>query len=301
MLDKIINELAEKIDKSVLSSNLVNIFSDLDKIHDNTLICGIGGSNVVATFLQKVLNAKNNIIAKSINVEEFFLSNNSNYKNLIAVSHSGTNNAIKRLMKSNINKYLFTTRKTKISNETLLNYIVENRIKSFVSLDDTFIPISILLCYYLDLYQFPLEHIPIEEDFCKLNSFDKVNIIYDYNSITTATFLETCITEAGIASVTMHTKYSLCHGRSNLINNLSSLVIHLVTNGSELDSMLTEELPKITSNISVLQVNEKDSIIADYKLMFNALYFLKHLDKEFVNVKYNKIIPTLYNFKGGLV
>lgn len=303
MLEKIINDLEEKVNNSILDSDLENIFSKLSEIKNPTLVCGIGGSHVVSIFLEKILAFKNNIIIKNINAEEYFLNNFSKYDNLIVVSHSGKNNGVKRLLNSNMKKYLFTTRKSKVSNEIILNYSIKNKIKSFVSLDSTIIPISILLCYYINSYNLKSYMLPLKESF-NILEFKDVDIIYDYNSETCATFLETSFVEAGISHVTMHTKYSFCHGRSNLISNTNSLVIYLITNKSELDVILTNMIAKISNNILILQAENTDPIIADYMLTIKALYFLDYLSKsynmEFIKVKYNKIVPTIYNFKGEL-
>lgn len=304
MMNEIIKNMNDNINKSLLLTDLDYIFSNLEKIKESSCIYGVGGSHVVSNFLEKVLNEKNKITIKNIDIDEYFLSNN-NYNNLIVVSYSGSNIAVKRLINSNINnKYLFTARKSKIKDEILLNYTINKRNKSFVSLDDTVIPISILLCYYLNIKKVPDDFI-LEEEFKNIKEFDQINIIYDYNSSTSALFLESSIVEAGISNVTMHNKYSFCHGRSNLINNMDSLVIYFISYESELDKMLINEIPKINDNFLILRVTEKDSIIADYKLLLKSLYFLNYLNneynKEFVNVKYNKIVPTIYHFKGELV
>ncbi len=304
MLDKIVNNLEDKIVNSFSNSNLDYLYKELSDIKGPTLLCGVGGSRTVSIFLEKVLVTKNNIIAKNIDVEEYFLTDFSNYDNLVLLSHSGKNHGIKSLLVTNKNKYLFTTRKSKMTNEITLNYSIENRIKSFVSLEDTIIPLSIILGYYLNLYHFPIEMLSKKENFGILD-FDSVNIIYDETSKTCATFLETSIIEAGISSVTMHTKYSFCHGRSNIVSNKESLVIYLMTRESDLDKMLTREIKKISNNVLIFEELNKDSVIADYLLTIKALKFLNYLNKtyhkEFVNVKYNKIITTIYHFKGDLV
>lgn len=304
MLEEITNNLKGKIEKSLNSSNLSNIFLELEKINSPTLICGVGGSHVVSIFMEKVLHNKNNIITKNIDIEEYFLDNFYNYNNLILISHTGKNHGIKHLAKTCKNKYLFTTRKTKINNEKILNYTIKEPVKSFVALENTFIPLSILLSYYLNLNNIKANIIPNKESF-NIKDFDNLNIIYDYTTKTCATFLESSFVEAGIAPVTMHTKYSLCHGRSNLISNKESLTIYLMTRNSELDNTLIENISIINNNLLILKEINNDPIIADYILTFKALYFLEYLNKkykkEFVKVKYNKIVPTIYNFNGELV
>lgn len=201
MLDKIVSNLEDKIVHSFSNTNLDYIYTELSNIKSPTILCGVGGSHVVSIFLEKVLVTKNNIITKNIDVEEYFLTNFSNYDNLVLLSHSGKNYGIKSLLATDKNKYLFTTRKSKVTNEITLNYSIENRIKSFVSFEDTIIPLSIILGYYLDSYDFPGEILSKEEKF-EILDFDNVNIIYDETSKACATFLETSIIEAGISSVT---------------------------------------------------------------------------------------------------
>ena len=303
MLEEIINSLEENITSSLTATNLNNIFNHLAAITKPSLICGVGGSNVVSNFLEKILNQKNNIIVQNISIEDFFLKNISSYHNLILVSYSGQNHGIKSLTNSNLNTYLLTNRKTKISNENLLTYTITNHHKSFISLDDTIIPLSILLCYYLNTYKLNFK-IP-KLDNLSLTPFTNLNIIYDESSKTCATFLETTFIESGTSSVTLHTKYSLCHGRTNIISNQNSLVIYLNTQNTELDQLLISELHLISSNFLLLETKEKDLIIADYILVLKSLSLLSYLNKtynyEFVNVKYNKIVPTIYNYKGELI
>lgn len=302
MLEEIINTLEENITNSLTATNLNNIFTKLNKINEPTLVCGVGGSSVVSTFLAKILNQKNNIITQNISIEDYYLQNTSLYHNLILVSYSGTNHGIKSLTNTNLNTYLLTHRKTKINNETLLNYSITNHHKSFISFDETIIPLSILICYYLDITKLDFK-IPKLNNL-SLKPFTNLNIIYDESSKTCATFLETTFIESGTSSVSLHTKYSLCHGRSNIINNQDSLVIYLNTNNTELDQLLINELPKISNNFLILEELNKDIIIADYLLVLKSLSLLLYLNKtynyEFVNVKYNKIVPTIYNYQGEL-
>lgn len=297
---EIVNNLNNKIKDSLDNTNLSLINSKLEKINSPTLLCGVGGSLVVSTFLSKVLEKKNNIITKHIDVEEYFLNDFSNYLNLILVSYSGTNHGITSIIDKEKKTYLLTSKKNKTSSEILLNYEIINREKSFIALDDTFIPLSIILSYYLgntDIYKY----IPKKEDFsCILKK--NINIICDSDSKACANFLESSLIESGVSNVNLHTKYSLCHGRTNCISAFDNLVIYLKTKDTPLDKILIEEINKISNNFLLLQSNYNDSVIDDYVLCFKALYFLEYLNrvykKEFVNVKYNSITPTLYDFKG---
>lgn len=302
-MHQILENLKFKIEQILGNETLYEFHSVLNQINSPTLICGVGGSHIVGLFLGKVLSLKNQILIKNIHVEEYFLDNFDNYDNLIVVSYSGKNNGVKKLMKSTKHKYLFSSRKSKISNEILLSYSIPNRLKSFVAIDDTIIPITLALSYYLNTVN--LSYSFFNPPSYMVKDFDRVNIIYDYSSISTAYFLESSIVESGIASVTMHSKYSLCHGRSNLISNLDSLTILLISNRSELDKLLLEQLPQISNNMLVMESSIDDPVLSDYDLLIKSLYFLEYLsdtfDKEFVNVKYNRIIPKLYNFGGDFL
>ena len=175
MLEKIIFELEEKTRNSIEDSDLKKIFYHLEKINTPTLLCGVGGSHVVSIFLEKVLREKNHIIVKNIDVEEYFLGNFNQYDNLIAVSYSGKNHGIKSLMKSPKQKYLLTSRKSKIKDEVLLNYSISNRSKSFISLEDTFIPIHILTSYYLNSYSIYPKFHKIDFTYFLLTRLSRVN------------------------------------------------------------------------------------------------------------------------------
>lgn len=292
MLEQIIERLEENVITSIQSSDLETIFKNLEELQEPTLICGVGGSHVISIFLEKVLEEKNKIIVKNITVEEYFMHDLTFYKNLLLVSHKGRNYGVKALLNAKQKKYLMTARKSRIEKETLIQYQVVNGTKSFVAIENTIIPLSILLCYYKTSTEIEL---PKKENY-KIQTYQNIHIIYDELSKTAANFLESSLVEAGIAPVTLHTKYSLCHGRSNSINN-SSLVIYMQATKSELDQLLIKELPKIATNFILLE-SFKSSVEADYELTIKGLYLLEQLNQEFVKVKYNRIIPTIYHFRG---
>ncbi len=301
MLEEIVEQLEEKINIVLKQANLMSIFDNFSDIHEPTLTLGVGGSKVVSLFLEKVLSKKNKIIVKDVDFDELFLANHSLYKNIFVVSHHGKNHGVKSALKiSGFKKYLLTTRKSKINNEVLLKYDNVERIKSFVSLEDMFIPMGIILSYYLNIQSLPNYLFKRENLNFKLQ--ENIDVIYDYESNCAAKFLEVALVEAGIAHVTMHSKYSLCHGRSNIISSSKSLVVYFSTRESDLDKILIENLPSITDNIVFLSSLEEDTIIGDFILTWKVLNLLNYINKKFacniVSVEYNKIIPKIYNFKG---
>jgi hypothetical protein len=76
------------------------------------------------------------------------------------------------------------------------------------------------------------------------------------------------------------------------------------TKENELDSLLIENIKKINDNFLLIKCLNDDYIISDYNLLIKSLYFLDYCNKkfnmEFINVKYNNIIPTIYNYDGEL-
>ncbi|HBA37672.1 MAG TPA: hypothetical protein DCY94_03030 [Firmicutes bacterium] len=300
MLETIIEDLEEKIVSVLNDSSTNEIFATLKVIDAPTLIVGVGGSRVVCEFLDKVLFTKNGIISRCIDFDEYASADLSNYENIIVVSYSGKNHGVKSIIKDGTHKkYLLTSRKSRIKDETILHYDNKKRTKSFISIEDTFIPLSIVLSYYLG-ETFP--RLQLQKEKYDFSFRENVDLIYDYNSKATAKFLETSLVEAGIAHVTMHTKYSLCHGRSNIISSNPGLIIYLQSASTDLDELLLTNLPKINENIVILKTDEQNAILGDYILMRKSLDLLNYIErsfnKEFVQVKYNRIVPTLYNFKG---
>jgi len=301
MLEKIVIELEEKIRISLKKTDLKNIFTLFSNINEPTLIIGVGGSKVVSLFLEKVLTTKNKIIAKNIDVEEIFLGNYDLYKNIFAISHSGKNYGIKSVLRtSHYKKYLLTTRKSKIKDEITIRYENTDRIKSFIAIEDMFIPLGIILSYYLNTQDLPKDIFKNENYNFEMKK--NIDIVYDYESKTAAKFLEVALIESGIAHVTLHNKYSLCHGRSNIISKEDCLIIYFRTRNSDIDKILKENLTKIQNDIVFLSCLEEDKIIGDFILTWKVLNLLNYINKKFhyelISVKYNKIVPKLYNFKG---
>lgn len=301
MLEEIVLGLENKVRESLKYADLNGIFRELTDIKDPSITLGVGGSKVCSLYLEKVLERKNGVIVRDIDIDEFFENNYNSYKNMLVVSYSGKNHGVKSLMKvDGFKKYLLTSRRSKIKDEILLRYENDERIKSFISIEDMFIPLAIILSYHLGTAILPSRLFEMES--FNFIFKDRVDIIFDYESRTAAKFLEVSLVESGVAHVTLHTKYSLCHGRSNTISSFDSLVVYFSSRDSDIDRMFENNLPKITNNMVLLKSMEKDKIVGDFSLTWKVLclinYISKEFGKEFVSVKYNKIIPTIYNFKG---
>lgn len=297
------NVLEERIAYSLEHTNHA-FFDSLKEISGNTLITGVGGSMVVAKFLSKVLENKNHILCDTQEISSIYHKDLTKYKNEIIVSASGKNNGVKGLLKyGEIKKYLFTESKKENKEVEMLTYEVLDKEESFVSLARTLVPISLLVHYYSDR----LENINIQKEKLYLSSLDislDFEVLYDYESITTASFLESTFIEAGISSIILHDKYSYCHGRSTLGSKKKNNLIYLLGKKSELDRVLLENLPKMYEHILILESKETDSVLIDYDLLKQAFSFIYQLSKatkkDLSKVKYAPIVSKLYHFKGSM-
>ena len=84
------------------TSNSNDLLEELKSIKGPSIIIGNGGSEVVATFLAKVLSKKNHLITSvhdSCNLSSLELSN---YENIIITSYSGTNHGVKNVFNYNL-------------------------------------------------------------------------------------------------------------------------------------------------------------------------------------------------------
>lgn len=282
-----------------LSDNIINI---LKNISGNSVIIGNGGSRVVAVFLAKVLSKKNKIITSVHDSCDLSGIDLDNYKSLIIASYSGSNQGVHHAISFDINKYMMTTRKTPIGDETLLTYQMEKR-KSFISLNQTIVPMAIILKYYLGEY-----FDDVIEDIFKLldktleyNITDVTNIFSDYKTNTSSTFIESTLAESGMSVPIVQSKYDYCHGRSTINKDKHYKSIYLINKKTELD----ETLLSILKNPCVLSGPFQDEIINDFFLTLQAMYLLKNiaysLSIDLSKIDYDKeVIKKLYNFKGSM-
>lgn len=297
-------KLKYRILNSLKKSDIDTINSEFKNILGKTLILGVGGSLVVSKFAEKVLELKNNCICKNVDLVDMknFIKN---YDSVFAISYSGENYSVKMSMESNIaNKYLMSTKILKQKNITNLTYVDDDKEKSFISLSATMIPMSILLKYYYEDADFL-----INDMFSKIKGIDikkskNVEIITSYESLSASTFLESTLTEAGIATCVIHQKYNYCHGRTTLATRFDSTLIYFVTKETDLDKLILEEVKNLYEQIIVLKSNYNDLIIDDYFFTLQSMYLAKNLAKanklDLSVVKYADAVKHLYYFKGGI-
>lgn len=282
-----------------LSDDILKI---LKNISGNSVIIGNGGSRVVAVFLAKVLSKKNKIITSVHDSCDLSGVDLENYDSLIITSYSGSNQGVFNAINFNLPKYLLTTRKTPIGDETLLTYQMEKR-KSFISLNQTIVPMAIILKYYLGNY---FDEV-IEDIFTLLdktlefNPTNVTNIFSDYKTKTSETFLESTLTESGISVPIVQSKYDYCHGRSTLNKDNTYRSIYLISKYTELD----DSILSILNNPCILSGPFQDEIINDFFLTLSAMYLLKNIASsmniDLSKIDYDKnVVKKLYNFKGSM-
>ncbi len=295
-------KLEERIRYS-LDNTSSSFYEELKKIKGNTLITGVGGSMVVSLFLSKVLESKNHILCAVEEISSIYSKNLEGFQNLVVVSSSGKNNGVKQILDyGNTKKYLVTASTKNKPNVEYLTYATLDKEDSFISLAATLVPISILVHYYND------------EKFCyenkKMDFFSNLDlhldfeVFYDYKSMVTAHFLESTFVEAGLASIILHDKYSYCHGRSTLGSKRKSNLLYLLSDTKDLDNLLLANLHLVYDHILILQSDFTDSILADYDLLCQAFSFVyelsQKLKRDLSKVKYAKIVPKIYHFKGSM-
>lgn len=292
--------LESRVKDALENTDLDNIRYQLKRITTPTLVTGVGGSNVVSDFTAKVLREKNRIIALNNEPRNLIYDNLSGFENVIACSYSGNNFGVDLAFRNDLKKYLLSNNSFGDKDVTYLKYettIPEER--SFISLGATLIPISILLDYYSNGQNIDIK----ERTFNFDSSCDCFEIFSGSDTSTTATYLESTLTESGIGIPIVHDKYGYCHGRSTLSTNYNNIAIYLNRN-TELDKLLLEELKKYYKDIIVLESKEQDPIKADYDMLVESMYLTKYIaeqkQKDLSKVEYNPIVKKLYRYKGEL-
>ena len=290
--DILINRVLESLNKT----DLEYIRQVLGTIKGNTLVSGVGGSSVVSTYASKILSKKNGIITTNVEPRDINYMNISNYLNILSCSYSGNNYGVEVSFNNSLMHYLLSSN----YREDCVNIIYDaDKEDSFISLSSTLIPMSILLSYYLD------NDISIIEEILtsKLTNYIKLSNIYEiftgYETSSASKYLESTLTESGIAIAILHDKYDYCHGRSTIARDNNTIRI-LFNSDKELDNILINEL----NNIYVLDKKYKDDIINDYYLTYICMLLTKEIasrkNRDLSRVDYLPIVKKLYRFKGEM-
>ena len=129
-----------------------------------------------------------------------------------------------------------------------------------------------------------------------------------YETKSSASVLESNLTEVGLAPAVIHDKGSYCHGRSNLLFQYpNSRIIYLSHGLKELDDLLIDSINSEYSNISVFDTNDlSDNIFWKEYYLILQMYFLSKKIAEDKNIdltqpEYNPtLVKKLYKFKGEM-
>lgn len=315
-------ELLEDRLRSALSfTDLDKIRYELSKIKEPTLVSGVGGSSVVSNYASKVLNKANKIITKNAEPRNFKYIDLDGFKNVIACSYSGNNYGVELAFINNLKHYLLSSNKPNNDDIIPLHYNINgDKEKSFISLSSTLIPCAVLLDYYNFAKNGYCKTYEIMDNFIRYHEGYKYDFDVDcdcfeiFSGLDTsaaATFLESTLVESGIGIPIVHDKYSYCHGRSTLSTTNNNNAIYFF-DGTELDKIMLEELPKYYKDVIILKVNDYitnyvpdyNSIARDFIMLNKCLYLVKYIadkkEKDISGVDYSPIVKKLYNYNGQL-
>lgn len=295
-----------------------------------TLIMATGGSKVIAYYLQLIIErlGLTGIICEIIEPRDYFYkSDRDMFSNLIVISASGNTNGIKEVLQNfKGNKYLITEKKKNYEcKEITWGNELYDKEKSFISLATSLGPISLLLDSTTSLnFELGSDEIKrindkIKEllsksreriDSLNINFKDTslIQIMSGYETKTSASVLESNLTEVGLAAPVIHDKGSYCHGRSNLLFQYpNSRIIYLSHGLKELDSLLIDSISSEYSNISVFDTNDlEDNIFWKEYYLILQMYFLSKKIAEDKSIdltqpEYNPtLVKKLYKFKGEM-
>lgn len=295
--------LKTRVIDSLNHTDLEYICYELSKLKEPTVVSGVGGSSVVSEFGSKVITEKNQIISINIEPRNFIYNKLYGFKNVVVCSYSGDNFGVETAFNNNLKHYLLSNNPYEGDVTNLTYNTTIEREYSFISLGATLIPISILLDYY----------VPIDKT-CILDSikeykfdFNTDCIYYEifsgYDTSATSKYLESTLVEAGIGIPVIHDKYAVCHGRTTLATKYNNIAIYLNRN-TELDKLLMEELKQYYKEFIVIESIYKDSILADYQMLIEAMYLTKYMaerkDTDLSRVDYSKSVKKLYKYRGEM-
>ena len=293
-------KLERRIEYTLENTDIEKINYELSKIHEPTLISGVGGSSVVSEFASKVLEKKNNVITRNVEPRDFKYMNINLYKNVLACSYSGNNYGVELAFMNDLNHLLLSSVPNESKDITNLTYSCDEKEKSFISLSSTLIPCSILLNYYLNNKEELLKNIR-EYKFNFDVECDAYEIFTGIDTSVSSKFLESTMIESGIAIPILHDKYSYCHGRSTISTVKNNIAIYFYT-GTQLDSLLLEEIQNYYKDIII--INTSQTILGEYQTLIKCMYLTKYIaeqkNKDLSGVDYNPIAKKLYKFNGNL-
>ncbi|MBR4462352.1 MAG: hypothetical protein IKS51_07220 [Erysipelotrichaceae bacterium] len=265
------HSMAEKVSYALDHSDLQKIFDILSEIDGPTLVTGSGGSSIVATYLAETLQKKNGIIADFRSCRDIAYMPLDGYKNVIAVSYSGSNLGVKLSFNNDLNHYLFTGNPRQDVRNIV--YTMPEEI-SYVSINATIIPLSILFLYCNNDRQL-LDKI-LQSDISLSSDNTQYEVLSGYETRTAAALLESSIIEAGIGTCIVHDKYNYCHGRINITKRSKADMI-LFTSHNELDDTLYDVISHYYDRILLFERRYEDDLINDFYLSVLSLKLIRNI------------------------
>ncbi len=263
--------LKDKVEYAIANTDLDLFFRKLDEIEGPTLVCGVGGSSVVASFLAKVLREKKHIISTFAFPRDLKYMDLTPYRNVISVSYSGNNIGAEVMFQTDLKKYLLTGNERDDCDNIVYHMIRED---SYVSISATIVPLSLILLWYRNdpdiVREILNEEIRSDSD----NSFYEV--MSGYETSTASVMLESSITESGMAACVVHDKYNYCHGRINLSRHSNADLIFFKMD-NELDDLLYENLKNHFRKIITISRKYEDDVINDYYATLISLKLIREI------------------------
>ncbi|MBQ6333897.1 MAG: hypothetical protein IJI46_02355 [Erysipelotrichaceae bacterium] len=290
--------LQDKVKYAIENSDLNAFFSTLDEIEGPTLVCGVGGSSIVAFFLAKVLREKRKLIADFIYPRDLKYRDLSAYENIIAVSYSGRNIGVDVIFDTDLNKYLLTGHPRQDCHNIVYRMKEE---RSYVSISATVVPLTLLMLYYrndTDLIDTILNQTIISDSDC-----GHYEVMSGYETATAAMLLESSFIESGMAVCIIHDKYNFCHGRINISRNFKGDLIFFKRE-NELDDLLYKNLKDHYQKIITLDQKYDDPIICDYDLSIRSMQLIRSIAlNKGIDISDMKELPDndiFYLYKGEM-
>lgn len=297
--------LLPRIIDTLEKSDLIKIKEQIENIKGNTFITSVGGSSVVAEFLNHILNEKNIAVCKS--PRDLKYENIDKFNNIFGVSYSGKGYIVDSMLNSNKKKYLLTNNSEKYESIEKIEY--KNKIEkepSYISLASTLMPISILLStkynketkdIIIDIFD------KIKNELIEIKNNNVYEIIYGNEVKAASTYLESTMVESAIAFPILHEKYSFCHGRSKTsYDNENGLI--LFNSNKEYDKIILEEWDKYYTELVKIDKYSDEVLLNDYYATLKSIYITKALaenkNKDLSDIKYSPLVKKVYFFKGDM-
>jgi len=311
-------------------NNVREMLYELTIENKPTLIMATGGSKVIAYYLKLIIERLGftKIICEVIEPRDYFYKENrESFSNLIAISASGSTNGIKEALTTFKGQRYLICENDKNADYEVISWGNElyEREKSFISLATSLGPITLLLVgatslnKEIDSNEIKKINDKIKEllirsankiDGLQIDFKDKslIQIMSGYETIASASVLESNLVEVGLAAPVIHDKGSYCHGRSNLLfRHPNSHMIYLTHELKEIDNMLINSINDEYSNLTIFNTHDLDENIfwKEYYLTLQ-MYFLSKKIADDKNIdltmpEYNpRLVKKMYNFKGEM-